>query len=64
MELSIFLGVCWDYKDWVEVDKREGMSREKRLELNEWEEDFLREFEGIMIEVVKEVGEDIRVLKR
>ena len=34
MELSIFLGVCWDYKDWVEVDKKEGMSRRKRLELN------------------------------
>jgi hypothetical protein len=62
MENSIFLGICWDYKDWVEGD-REKIERGVRLELNEWDEKVLEEYKGVLEEIVKEVRKDIEWLK-
>ena len=61
MESDIFLGVCWDYWDWVKLDRNE-IDRRIRLDLNEWSVEFLEEYEEIIKEVVKEVRKDIEFL--
>jgi len=63
MENSIFLGICWDYNDWVGGD-REKIERRVRIELNEWNREVLEEYKGVMEEIVREVVEDLRELSR
>jgi vacuolar-type H+-ATPase subunit E/Vma4 len=63
MENSIFLGICWDYSDWVGGD-REKIERRVRIELNEWNREVLEEYKGVLEEIVKEVVEDLRELSR
>lgn len=62
MDEKIFLGISWDYFDWIKVDKKE-IERRVRLELNEWNKEILQEYKGVVEEIIKEVEKDIKFLE-
>lgn len=62
MDSSIFLGIMWDYFDWIKVDRDE-IERKVRLELNEWTEQGLLETRDILQEILKELDLDIKESK-
>ncbi len=64
MDVDIFLGIIWDYVDWLEIEKKEDVDRRIRIELNEWDESVLGEVGDILEEIVRELELDKECVKR
>jgi hypothetical protein len=64
MDVDIFLGIIWDYVDWLEIEKKEDVDRRIRIELNEWDESVFGEVGDILEEIVRELELDKECVKR
>ena len=62
MNTDQFLGIMWDYYDWVAKKDRELIERKIRLELNEWEKAGLIGIKSLLEEILKEVELDLKEL--
>lgn len=64
MDVDIFLGIIWDYVDWLEIEKKEDVDRRIRIELNEWDESIFKKVGDILEEIVRELELDKECVKR